>query len=169
MSVFTITALAFAVTLPSAAPAAAQTAAQRPAAQAQQAPNRAAVVRNLDTAYAAVDTNKDGNLSAAELAAAEGKVQQRRIAGLRTRYETEFTKMDTNKDGQLSKTEFMAAAPSASSATPNGAALVGRLDANKDGRVTAAEYKAPVLANFDKADANKDGVLSQAERAPKKQ
>jgi hypothetical protein len=33
----------------------------------------------------------------------------------------------------------MAAAPQASSATPNGAALVTQLDRNKDGKVTADE------------------------------
>lgn len=171
-SVFTIAALAFAVALSSAAPAAAQTAAQRPAAQgaqgAQQQTTRANVLKGLDANFKAVDTNGDGNLSAAELAAAESKVQQRRIAALRTRYEGEFAKLDTNKDGQLSKAEFMVAAPNPSSATPNGAALVARLDSNKDGKVTSAEYRAPVLANFDKADTNKDGVLSQAERQPRK-
>ena len=171
-SIFTTAALAFAVALPTTAPAAAQTAAQRPAGQAapaaQQQPTRANLLRGLDTNFKAVDTNGDGNLSAAELAAAESKVQQRRIAGVRTRYEGEFTKLDTNKDGQLSKAEFMVAAPNPASATPNGAALVTRLDSNKDGKVTMAEYQAPVLSNFDKADTNKDGVLSQAERQPKK-
>lgn len=167
-SVFTIAALTLVAALPGAAPVVAQTAAQRPAAQAgqgaQQQPTRANLVRSLDANFKTVDTNGDGTLSSPELAAAEGKVQQRRIAALRTRYEGEFTKLDTNKDGQLSKTEFMVAAPNASSATPNGAAIVAKLDSNKDGKVTPDEYRAPVLVNFDKADTNKDGVLSQAER-----
>ena len=111
-----------------------------------------------------IDANGDGTLSAAELAAAEGKVQQQRIAALRARVEGEFTKLDTNKDGSLSKPEFMAAAPQASSATPNGAAIVTQLDKNKDGKVTADEYRAPVLVRFDGLDTNHDGTLTQAER-----
>ena len=58
----------------------------------------------------------------------------------------------------------MAAAPTAASATPNGAAIVTKLDANKDGKVSADEYRAPVLGTFDRADTNKDGTLSPAER-----
>ena len=151
-------------TLAAAQTTPAQPGANRPAAQQQQPTNRASVIRGLDANFKTVDTNGDGNLSSSELAAAEGKVQQRRIAARRTQHEATFTRLDTNKDGSLSKAEFMAAAPNAASASPNGAALVARLDANKDGRVTAEEYRAPVLATFDRADTNKDGVLSDAER-----
>ncbi len=172
MSKLTIFALAGALSIAATAPtlAAAQTTparpgAARPAAAAQQQPStRANVVKGLDANFKTVDANGDGNLSSTELAAAEGKVQQRRIAARRTQHEAGFTRLDTNKDGSLSKAEFMAAAPNAASAAPNGAALVTRLDANKDGRVTAEEYRAPVLATFDRADTNKDGVLSDAER-----
>jgi Ca2+-binding EF-hand superfamily protein len=160
-------ALSIAATTPALAAqsAPANAGAARPAAaQQQQASTRASVVKGLDTNFKTVDTNGDGNLSSTELAAAEGKVQQRRIAARRTQHEATFTRLDTNKDGSLSKAEFMAAAPNAASAAPNGAALVTRLDANKDGRVTAEEYRAPVLATFDRADTNKDGVLSEAER-----
>lgn len=171
VSKLSVSALAAALTVALAAPslAAAQAPAAKPAAKPaaapqQQASTRANVIKGLDANYKSIDTNGDGTLSAAELAAAEGKVQQRRIAARRTQHEAGFTRLDTNKDGQLSKAEFMAAAPNASSAAPNGAALVTRLDSNKDGRVTADEYRGPVLAQFDRADSNKDGVLSEAER-----
>ena len=111
-----------------------------------------------------IDTNGDGTLSAAEIQAAEAKVQQQRIVALRGRVDAEFTKLDTNKDGVLSKAEFMAAAPQASAATPNGAAIVAQLDKNKDGKVTVDEYRAPVLVRFDALDKNHDGTLSAAER-----
>jgi Ca2+-binding EF-hand superfamily protein len=144
-----------------AKPAAAQPA--KPAAAAQ-APTRANLVKQTDGAFKSIDTNADGTLSAAELGVAEGKVQQQRIAQLRSRAEAEFAKLDTNKDGQLSKAEFMAVAPAPSSATPNGAAIVTQLDKNKDGKVTADEFRAPRLTAFDRIDTNHDGTLSQAER-----
>ena len=174
MSNLSIIALAGALSIAATTPtlAAAQSApakpgAARPAAaqqQPQQAPTRANAIKGLDANFKTVDTNGDGNLSSTELAAAEGKVQQRRIAARRAQHEAGFTKLDTNKDGSLSKAEFMAAAPTASSAAPNGASLVTQLDKNKDGKVTVDEYRAPVLATFDRADTNKDGVLSDAER-----
>jgi len=58
----------------------------------------------------------------------------------------------------------MAAAPTTSSATPNGAAIVAKLDTNKDGKVSAQEFSAPQVALFDRLDTNHDGTLSPAER-----
>lgn len=162
--------LAAIAALAAAAPAfatAAPTPAPRPGAApaaAQAVPTRAMMVRNVDANFKAIDTNGDGTLNAAELTAAEGKVQQQRIAQLRTRFEGDFTKLDTNKDGQLSKAEFMAAAPRASATPPNGAAVIAQLDRNKDGKVSADEYRAPILGRFDALDTNHDGTLSQAER-----
>jgi Ca2+-binding EF-hand superfamily protein len=119
---------------------------------------------SMATNFKAIDTNGDGTLSAAELQAAEAKVQQNRINAIRQRVEGEFTKLDTNKDGQLSKAEFMAAAPVSASTPPNGSKLLTDLDKNKDGKVTLDEYRAPILARFDALDTNHDGVISDAER-----
>jgi len=147
------------------APALATTAqgqsARAPAPQA--APTRAALTKNIDASFKANDTNGDGVLSAAELAAAEGKGMQQRLKAVRAKMDAEFTKLDTNKDGVLSREEFMAAAPQ-TAGTPNGAALVSQLDKNKDGKVTSDEFRAPILARFDKMDTNHDGVLSATER-----
>ena len=145
-------------------PARPGTAAPKAGAQQQQTPTRAGLLKSLDTNFKAIDPNGDGTLSSAELGAAEGKVQQRRIAAIRTRVDGEFTKLDTNKDGQLNKAEFMAAAPTTAPTPPNGAAIVTKLDSNKDGKVSADEYRAPMVNTFDRADANKDGTLSVAER-----
>lgn len=155
-----IAAPAFATAAPAPAP---RTAAPAPAAQATP-PTRAAVIKNLDTTFKAVDTNGDGTLSTAEVQAAELKVQQQRVVALRGRVEAEFARLDTNKDGQLSKAEFMAAAPAAPSAAPNGAALLGQLDKNKDGKVSLDEYRAPLLSRFDAIDTNHDGTISATER-----
>ena len=125
---------------------------------------RAVLLKNLETNFKSIDTNGDGTLSQAELAAAALKTEQLRIALLRARLDAEFVKLDTNHDGTLSKAEFMAAAPQAAATPPNGAALISQLDKNKDGKVTIEEYRAPVVARFDQADTNHDGILSQSER-----
>ena len=135
-----------------------------PAANAQASQTRAAVLRNLDTAFKTIDKNGNGTLDAAEMSAAEAQVQQRQIAAIRGRFETQFAKADTNKDGSLSKAEFMAAAPSAPRSTNNGATMVGQLDKNKDGRISPDEYRAPMLTRFDSIDSNKDGTITPTER-----
>lgn len=136
----------------------------KPAAQQQQAPTRASLLKGTDSNFKSIDTNGDGTLSAAELAAAEGRVQQQRLAQLRQRFETNFTRLDTNKDGQLSRAEFIAAAPTTPATAPDGAKIVAQLDKNKDGKISADEYRAPILSRFDALDTNRDGVLSPAER-----
>ena len=163
--------LAVAIAVAGATPGFAASKAPSPARQANTttasapaAPNRAAVVRNIDANFKAIDTNGDGTLSVAELAAAAGKGQQQRLAKLRARFEADFAKLDTNKDGQLSKAEFMAAAPQVSATTPTGANLLAQLDKNKDGKVSADEFRMPVLERFDAIDTNHDGIISPAER-----
>ena len=157
--------IALGIAGPALATAAAQPAPGKPAPKAAPAaPNRASLQKNLDANFKAIDTNGDGTLSAAELQAAEGKVQQQRLGAMRGKVEGEFNKLDTNKDGQLSKAEFMAVAPAKAATPPNGANLLGQLDKNKDGKVTPDEYRAPILARFDKLDTNHDGTISPAER-----
>ena len=162
--IVSIATVALALSVP--ALAAAQTSAQRPAgtAAAQAPPNRATVIRGLDANFKAIDTNGDGTLNSAELAAAQTKAQQLQRTNMRTRIDAQFTRLDTNKDGQLSRAEFLAAAPNPPATPPNGANLVARLDLNKDGRVSAEEYRTPIVANFDRMDTNKDGTVTAAER-----
>jgi capsule polysaccharide export protein KpsE/RkpR len=128
-------------------------------------PIRAALQKNLDANFKAIDTNGDGVLSQAELAAAELKGQQARVTQIRSNMETEFNKLDTDHNGQLSKAEFMAAAPQMPTTAPTGADVIAQLDTNHDGKVSAAEFSAPQLARFDKIDTNRDGTISAAERA----
>jgi len=136
--------------------------AQQPAASAP-APTRAEIINSLQTNFKGLDSNGDGSLSQTEVAAAETKRLQQRAAQLRAQGEAQFGKLDTNRDGQLSRAEFLAAAPTLPAAG-NGATIVKQLDKNNDSKISIDEYRAPVLANFDRADTNKDGTISQAER-----
>jgi Ca2+-binding EF-hand superfamily protein len=133
-------------------------------AAAQTPPTRAGLLKNVDATFKALDTNGDGTLNSSEIAAAEVKSQQQRVTAARGRLDGEFAKLDTNRDGQLSKAEFMAIAPQASSAAPNPASIISQIDKNKDGKVSQDEYRAPMLARFDKLDTNHDGTISATER-----
>lgn len=138
--------------------AAAVQAPARPApAAAAQSVSRAAVIKGRDDAFKKIDSNGDGSINAAELAAAD--------AGMaRARLQAEFGRLDTNKDGQLSQAEFLGAAPQPAALVANMGKTIAALDKNKDGKVTADEFRAPQMAVFDRLDTNKDGSLSLAER-----
>ena len=138
--------------------------AQTKPAAAQQAPQsetRAAFTQNVDASFAEVDTNKDGFVTKAEIEAAQTRQLQAMKQRADAQLSAEFQKLDTNKDNQLSLAEFSAAAgpmPSPDAATP-----LAKLDTNKDGKISRDEYRAPKLADFDRADANHDGTVTVAE------
>ena len=157
-----------ALTIAAATPAiaAAQTAprAGTAAPAAQQTPNRATLLRNLDNNFKQIDSNGDGTLAATELAAAEVRANVQRMNAARQAVESRFTQLDTNKDGQLSKAEFMVVMPNRAPAAGNGMNLLTPLDKNKDSKVSLDEYRSPVLVRFDQMDTNKDGQISPQER-----
>jgi len=88
--------------------------------------------------FAASDTNGDGVLTRAEVAARIGKMG----AGK--------GKLDPVHAKRLTDLWF------------------GRADANKDGKVTQAEAQALLTATFDRYDANRDGKVGAGERATAK-
>ena len=149
--------------------------AQAPAAAAAAAPKpvpRTELVREINANYKAVDTNGDGAVTSAEIAAAQSRVQKEADALFIKRRGEAFAKLDTNKDGQLSAPEFNAGAPVPQRNLPAPAQVLGQLDTNKDQKVTVAEFSAAPLANFDRVDANRDGTASvdeqQKARAPQR-
>jgi Ca2+-binding EF-hand superfamily protein len=93
----------------------------------------------------ALDTNGDGVLSAAEIAAAP----------------TSLRRLDRNGDGRVDASELRPqAAPTISDELTN---TLMEFDADKDGRLTRAEVPERFQGLFERADANKDGVLTPAE------
>lgn len=144
---------------PAAAKAPAPTA--KPAAPA--ALSRADLLKQLETRFQAIDTNKDGLVTREELDAADKTMVQRVQAGRAQKRTELFNRLDTNKDGQLSRAEFDAG-DKMRVVAEDSAATIAKLDTNKDGKLSAAELQAPALADFNRLDTNKDGIISAGER-----
>lgn len=124
---------------------------------------RSSFIAQLNSAFAADDTNHDGYLSPAEIQAAQARELARIQAAARAKLEAEFRQLDTNHDGQLSLQEFEAIAAVHSTVTPQ--QILQQLDTNHDGKISPEEFRAPRLQQFDKADLNHDGVVTPAEAA----
>jgi hypothetical protein len=155
--------IAIAAVLAASGPAPAQ--AQKPATVARPPGpiTRAQFLNQLNSAFAAMDTNHDGSVSVAEVEAAQARDLQKAQAAARAKLETEFRQLDTNHDGQLNLQEFEAIATVHATSTPQ--QIVQQFDTNHDGKISPAEFNAPRLQQFDRADTNHDGVVTPAEAA----
>jgi hypothetical protein len=93
-----------------------------------------AATRRAADAFTRIDSNRDGQLSASELAAARQSRSERRVQVRERRAERSGggARMDTNNDGLISRAEWMA--------VPD--VMHQRADANNDGQVTRAEAEA---------------------------
>ncbi|HET9356158.1 MAG TPA: EF-hand domain-containing protein [Sphingomicrobium sp.] len=137
----------------------------QPAAQQQPQPIvKTAVMQQLDTAFAAVDVNKDGFTDKSEIEAAEARSLAARKAQVLKGRESAFKQLDKDNNGQLSLAEFNAVVAAQPLPQANAGPFLQRFDTNKDGKVSKAEHRAPANAQFDRADTNKDGTLSVAEQ-----
>ncbi len=154
---------------------------------------RAEVIARTQRAFAMLDTNHDGVLDQAELAAA-GRNWDGAAGGspnsnaganadrpMPMDRNAMFDMIDTNHDGNISRDEF-ARAPM-NHGTGGGAGGGGHggmggggagggmarmwsmADANHDGRVTLKEATDMAVMRFDRMDANHDGQVTPEERA----
>ena len=120
---------------------------------------RADFIASMDAEFRAMDANRDGGATRAEVEAN----QRRKIAAANQRRAAEaFARLDTDRNGQLSPAEH-ARSFDAGSAKVDVAPVMARLDRNSDGKVTIVEYRLLTLANFDRLDADKDGNVTQVE------
>ena len=108
-----------------------------------------------DAEFTAMDTSKDGKVSAEEHAAASKKM---------------FDMMDANRDGKVTAAEMTAAhqrvtGKKAKKSDLSAADKIKVIDADSDGILTADEHAAGSRAMFEKMDTNKDGFLSEDEIA----
>jgi len=97
--------------------------------------------------FAALDRDRDGTLSRAEMALSPGR----------------FVRADRNGDGRLTRAEVYAAFESGASGSADTAALRSmfwRRDRNRDGRVTRTEALAAADQRFMRRDRDGNGVLA---------
>jgi Ca2+-binding EF-hand superfamily protein len=118
--------------------------------------------------FAAMDTNHDGFVTAAEMDAHRA---QRKEAAIRFRSspQTDGAVRDPGSgaaraDGSASPHEVANARGNAS-AERDSAAKIRQSDRDGDGRLSAAEYEAGAAAMFARLDADGDGMLTRAECA----
>ena len=109
----------------------------------------------VDAEFKAMDTNKDGKVSAEEHAAASKKM---------------FDMMDANRDGKVTAAEMTAAhqritGKKAKKWDISAADKIKVIDTDGDGILTAEEHAAGSRSMFEKMDTDKDGFLTKAEIA----
>jgi Ca2+-binding EF-hand superfamily protein len=107
--------------------------------------NAAAVLERM----AGADSNRDGNITRAEL----------------IRYRAaNFSRLDRNSDGVLTRDDIPAIAARLNPDLDFDR-LMAQFDGNDDRRVSRDEFVNGPTTYFDRADTNNDNILSQAERS----
>ena len=107
-------------------------------------PQRSGEATRMDPVLSAIDTDHDGVLSAAEIAAAP----------------TTLKSLDKDGDGELSATELR---PRQQTPADRAKHILDEWDTNKDGKLTKPEAPDRIQQQFDAIDTNHDRVLSEDE------
>lgn len=96
----------------------------------------------------AADTNRDGNITKAEMLAYRA---------------ANFARLDRNRDGVLARNDIPTFLRGRG-APVDFDTLIAQFDANRDGVVSRDEFVNGPTAVFDRSDANHDNILTTAER-----
>ncbi len=136
--------------------------------------SRADTLSMIDQRFDRIDTNKDGVLDAAEVAAMR---EQRRAKAEEWRAEREAklaaAEANMTEEQKAARAQRRAKLQerwaerrqAMTAGADNQGGWFARLDADSDGRITREEFAVPVLRRFDRADADGDGMLTPEERA----
>lgn len=161
-----LTAGALGLTLAASALAAPQGPRARldPTASATRTDTLAMVSQRFDQ----IDTNKDGMIDAAEMAAHREKMKEWREKRMAARAAAPAASDDAANPERRARwakrAEMRAKADEAEAEGKRGNGFA-RLDTNGDGMISREEFAAPAMKRFDRADANGDGVITPEERA----
>ena len=135
---------------------------------------RTDVAAHVQKMFAMTDSNHDGVLDQAELAANGGKDGAAPEGHRPMDRNAMFDMIDSNKDGSISRDEFASHHDGMGKMGGHHgmgdhrggmmSRMFGMADANHDGKMTLAEATAMALQHFDKMDANHDGKVTPEER-----
>lgn len=89
----------------------------------------------VDAGFAAMDTNKDGNVTRAEF----GAFMRARLDRQAAEFDAAFKQLDSNADGKITQAE-------ASAGNALLAAHFAEVDANHDGNISKEELRSAMLA-----------------------
>jgi Ca2+-binding EF-hand superfamily protein len=116
-----------------------------------------------------LDTNQDGMIDAAEMAAHQAKMQERRATRMAARAAAEATLSDEEKaqrqERRAQRQERWAKRGDSAGRGGGRGGMLARRDANQDGVISRDEFAAPVLRMFERLDTDGDGIITPAERA----
>ncbi|QNM81726.1 EF-hand domain-containing protein [Sphingomonas sabuli] len=121
---------------------------------------RAGYLAIMNGEFAKLDTNRDGKVTQAELAAQQ---QGARAAAASQQARALFNAIDVDRNGQISVDEFIRGTVKPAAST-DVSAMMKRIDTDRDGFLSVIEYRVATLSGFDQVDTDKDGQLTSAEQ-----
>ncbi len=128
---------------------------------------RADTLAMINARFDRIDANTDGMIDAAEMAAHQAKMQERRsqrMAGRAVARTDEGAANETATAARREAWERLAKAR-AEARSAQGQFGFAMRDADGNGLISREEFTAPALTRFDRTDANSDGVITPEERA----
>lgn len=130
---------------------------------------RAEMMAKTEQRFAKLDTNGDGTIDAAEMAAHREAMKAARAERLASMSEEDKAKLQAKMQERRAAMKERKAERSASTdgtrEQRNKGGWLARMDANGDGLITSEEFAAPAMKRFDRLDANGDGIVTPDERA----
>jgi Ca2+-binding EF-hand superfamily protein len=164
----TLTAAAFALAL--AAPAVAAPDGKRAGYDRSEPMARAEMMTKIEQRFAKLDTNADGTIDAAEMAAHREAMKAARAERLASMSEEDKAKRQAKMEQRRAamkerKAERVAAGEAPRERRSKKGGWIARIDANGDGVISREEFTAPAIKRFDRLDANNDGIVTPEERA----
>lgn len=111
---------------------------------------RADMMTKVDARFAKIDTNGDGTIDAAEMAAYRDAMRTVRAERIAAMTEEERAKMQERRAGMKERWAKRG--------------WLARVDANGDGLISREEFAAPAMKRFERMDADGDGIVTPDER-----